>query len=151
MTTFETDLLAELIRQKLDCLVQLHDVGRRQFELVQADRMTELLDVLAAKQHVLMELQRIESRLDPFRAQDPESRRWRSPDQRQKCARQVAECETLLARIVSQEKQSERELIRRRDDAAVRLQGAHLASQARGAYAEESPCDVSRLDLLSES
>ncbi len=110
--------------------------------------MTELLDVLSAKQQMIVELQRIERGLDPFRTQDPEQRSWRSPDERTRCAEQLNRCEALLAEIVRQEKHSERDLIRRRDEAAARLEGVHAASQARGAYLARQPA-ASGLDLTS--
>ena len=151
MTTLKTDLLAKLIRGRLDCLTTLRDMGRKQLEFVKADQTTELLDLLAAKQRVLVELQGIERQLAPFRDQDPDQRRWRTTDQRQECARQLDECDTLLREIVTQEKQSERELTRRRDDLAAQLQGMHLAGQARGAYTAQSRPAASRIDLTSES
>jgi flagellar biosynthesis/type III secretory pathway chaperone len=150
MTALETDLLAELIRRKLDCLVELREMGEKQLELVAEDRITDLLDVLSAKQRFLMELQRIERAMDPFRGQKPEQRRWRTPESRKDCARQIEECERLLAQIVVQEKQAEGELIRRRDAVAQRLQGVHSASQARGAYSDHLQPGASQLDLLSE-
>ncbi len=150
MAAMDTDLLAELIEQKLECLVKLHEMGKRQFDFAKADRITELLDVLAAKQRVLTRLQRIEQELGPFRDQDPSQRRWGTSKQRQQCARQLEQCEALLAEIIAQEKQSEGELVRRRDDLADRLQGIHLASQARGAYNAESHPPVPRIDLASE-
>lgn len=150
MTAFETDALAQLICRKLDCLLRLREMGDKQLELVRDDRMADLLDVLSAKQRLLIELQRIERALDPFRSQDPDQRRWRTADARRTCARQLQQCEALLGQIVAREKQSERELVRRRDDVAARLQGAHLASQARGAYVSLSQPPISQLDLSSE-
>ena len=150
MTASETDLLARLIRRKLDCLMQLRDLSEKQLELVQSDRITDLLDLLSAKQRHLFELQRIQRTLDPFRGQDPDARQWRTPETRQTCAQQLQQCETLLGQIMTREKHSERELTRRRDEVAARLQGVHLASQARGAYTTQSPPDISQLDLLSE-
>ena len=149
MATIDTDLLAGLIERKLECLVKLHEMGKRQFELAQADRLTELLDVLGAKQRVLTRLQRIEEELGPFRDQDPDRRRWRTSEQRQQCAQRLEQCESLLAEIIAQEKHSERELIQRRDELGSRLQGMHAASQARGAYTVESQPPVSRIDLAS--
>lgn len=143
-----TDLLGDLIRRKHNCLLHLRDLGQRQLGLVRQGSMDELLDVLAAKQHLLVELQRIERGLDPFRKQDPEARSWRSPEDRQRCAEELARCDALLAEIMTQEKQSEQELIRRRDEAARRLQGAHTAAQARQAYAGDPPATAG-LDLTS--
>ena len=44
--------------------------------------MTQLLDLLAAKQQMLNDLQRIERGLDPFRSQDPDLRQWPNPESR---------------------------------------------------------------------
>ena len=80
MAATETDLLAELIERKLECLVKLQEMGKRQYDFAKADRITELLDVLAAKQRLLIQLQRIEQGLAPFRDQDPNQRRWPTSD-----------------------------------------------------------------------
>lgn len=151
MTGFETDLLSELIHEKHDCLTQLRDMGRKQLELVRDGSMTDLLDVLSAKQRVLLELQRIESQLEPFRNQDPDQRQWRSRDARERCAQELTQCQLLFGEILAQEKQSEQELTRRRDETAVQLQGVHRANQARGAYtmAVESG-GYSQLDVSSD-
>jgi hypothetical protein len=147
----ETDLLADLIARKHACLVGLREMGRLQMELVRLGEITRLLDLLATKQKAMAELQRIERALAPFRGQDPDGRHWRTPDARAACARQLSECEALLGEIVEREKRSEREMVRRRDEAAARLQGAHAASQARGAYTATPGAEGSRLDLLSDT
>jgi hypothetical protein len=151
MTEYETDILAELIGRKLHCLTRLQDMGQKQLALVRDGDMTQLLDILAAKQRVLWELQRIERAMDPFRGQDPDQRRWRTPEKRKETAHVLQRCETLLDDIVTREKQSEHELLRRRDEAAARLEGTHSASRARGAYIPTGPTVNSQLDLSSEA
>jgi len=151
MTSPDTQALAELIRAKRACLVAVRDLGRKQLELIAGGNMTGLLDLLAAKQPALDRLQRIERGLEPFRGQDPESRRWPSPEDRRRSAEEVAECEALLAEILSQEKQAEAELVRRRDETALRLDRAHLAGRARGAYCQSTPAAARQLDLLSDA
>jgi len=151
MNDMETDQLAALVERKLACLVALREMGGRQLDLVRAGNMAALLDVLAAKQRLIGQLQQIERAFDPFRHQDPESRLWRTPEDRRRCAAGLAECEALLAEIVEREKQGSRELAIRRDETAHQLQGAHLAAEARGAYAAALPRGSSRLDLMSES
>jgi len=150
MATPDPCLLAELIRAKRACLVALRDLGRKQFELIGSGNMSGLFDLLAAKQPLLGRLQGIEQALEPFRHQDPETRPWPSPEDRRRCAEQVAECEGLLAEILSQEKSAEAELVRRREETAVRLDGAHLAGRACGAYAQPSAGAARQLDLLSD-
>jgi hypothetical protein len=147
----ETDELAALVERKHGCLCRLRELGARQLELVRRDEMTALLDVLAAKQRLIGELQQIERGLDPFRGQRADTRPWRTPEERRRCAERLAECQSLLAEIVRQERQGESELARRRDAAARQLQGAHIASQARGAYHAATPRASSQLDLMSDS
>ena len=151
MTQLETDKLAVLIRQKRDHLLSLRDMGRRQMEFVADGEMARLLDVLAAKQRVLNDLQRVERALDPFRDQDPEGRIWRNAETRVECAAMLDVCRQLLQETVERERQSEAALIVRRDEAAVKLQGAHAAGRARGAYTNHSRTSISQLDLSSES
>jgi hypothetical protein len=147
MPALETDLLSDLIQKKRSCLVQLRDMGGKQLELAREGEITHLLELLAAKQHVLAQLQKVERQLDRFRGQDPQQRHWRTSQERQACAGNQAECERLLAQIVIQEKQSEQELIQRRDEAAAQLSGAHSASQARGAYLAQPWSRAGQLDL----
>ena len=130
-------------------LVQLQSLGERQWELVREGRMTELLDVLGLKQRVLLQLQAVERELDPFRGEEPDARPWRSPEARRRCREQLAECESILAAIVEQEKKSECELTRRRDEAARRLSGMHTAAEARSAYRAPSGGAPGRLNLQS--
>ena len=151
MPAFETDVLAELIRSKRECLVQLREMGRRQLELIDEGDMTGLLDVLTAKQRSLDKLQQIERSLDPFRDQDPAQRRWRTAEDRRLCTEQLEQCERLLAEIISQEKCSEGTLLKRRDEAANRLQSAHLAGQAREAYTAQPDSRVKQIDLFSNT
>ncbi len=151
MPALETDTLAELIRSKRACLLQLRDLGRRQVELIEAADMTALLDLLAIKQRALMKLQQIERTLDPVRGQDPEQRNWASPESRRECGEQLAQCDSLLSEIVSREKVAESALVQRRDATAKQLQGAHFAGQARQAYAAMPPEQAGQLDLLSET
>ena len=143
----DTELLSRTIDEKHACLRQLRDMGKRQAALVQAGTMTELLDVLSAKQRVLNRLQRIQRALDPFRDQDAAERRWPSEDDRRRCARQIDECEAMLAEIAAGEKACQQELIRRRDETAVQLQSVEHAISARGAYIDRPQTVGSRLDL----
>ncbi|NUQ62426.1 MAG: hypothetical protein HUU20_08050 [Pirellulales bacterium] len=148
---YGTDLLSDLIDRKHQCLVELRDMGKRQYSLVNEGSITGLLDLLSAKQDVIARLQSVERALDPFRGQDPETRRWRSPESRRRCADQVKRCELLLAEILAQEKRSEQELVRRRDEAAEQLQGIHRAGQARGAYTSPAVSQPHELDLCSDA
>jgi hypothetical protein len=151
MNETDTTILAQLVRARHACLVRLHDLGARQLGFIEGGNMTALLDLLAAKQRPLLDLQRIERALAPYRDQDPESRVWSSPQGRAACAAEVEQCEQLLRVIVEQEKGSEAALVLRRDDISQQLQGVHAADTARGAYAMPGVGGPSQIDLSSES
>ncbi|MDZ7617870.1 MAG: hypothetical protein U1E05_12775 [Patescibacteria group bacterium] len=151
MASLETDVLFDLIRSKRECLERLQMMGQRQMELIEADQMTALLDLLAYKQRTLGDLQKIERNLNPFRGQSPETRQWRSEEARRRCAEELNTCETLLAGIIERERASEQAMISRRDRAAAQLQGMHRASQARASYAGPAACSISQIDLCSDA
>jgi hypothetical protein len=134
MPTQSTTILAELIRRKHDVLVQLCDVGRRQRDFVARGETTALLQLLAAKQSMISLLQQVETELAPFHAEDPDARAWRSVEDRERCARQAAECNRLLAEIVELERHSAERLTERRNEVAAQLRQVHAAGQARHAY-----------------
>jgi hypothetical protein len=150
MTPSDTDILTGLIQRRHDCLGRLCELGRRQLELIAGEELSHLLTVLAVKQRVLGELQVVERSLDPFRKQDPAGRRWRSNADREQCARLLADCESLLAEIVTQEQQSETAMRHQRDEVSQSLHHAHAAGAARGAYFAETQPIHSQLDLSSE-
>ena len=149
MPLLETDVLAGLIVRKHKCLVQLRELGGRQRGFIDGGQMTSLLDLLAVKQRILGDLQQIEHDLEGFRGQDPEVRRWRTPDDRRRCAAQLGECQRILAEIIQQEIQSEHVLVKRRDEVVVQLQGANLAGRARAAYVQLPSTPLSQIDLTS--
>lgn len=149
----KTDALVQLVHARYLCLTQLRDMGQRQRALLDEGDITSLLDLLSAKQRPLMDLQRIEKALHPFRNEDPEKRLWRTPAERAACAQEIEACERLLREIVGQEKLCETALVAQRDEAAVRLQGFRSAGQAFGAYNAVSQGQmnhVNQIDLSSE-
>jgi hypothetical protein len=148
MSSNQTAILSERIQQKHELLVQLRDIGLRQLELIAAGDMNQLLKVLAAKQRLLGVLQAVERSLDPFRGDDPDRRIWTSPEDRQRCANTARRCEALLRTIVGQERESESQMIVRRNDTALRLREIQHASDIRRAYADDTDLPVAQLDLL---
>jgi flagellar biosynthesis/type III secretory pathway chaperone len=144
--TYETDQLAELIDQKQDTLARLLEIGQKQFALAKDGEIAELLDVLAYKQRLIRELGTTERALDPFRNQEPDSRRWRNEEVRRRCADGIERCKRLLDAVMIQEHKSEDELRRRRDETALRLEEVRHAGKARGAYAA-APARPSQIDL----
>jgi hypothetical protein len=138
----DTKRLAGLVAAKLKILELLVQLARRQLFLAQEGEIADLMKLLAAKQTVLGQLQTIERELDPFRAQDPESRPWPTPGERLACQQQAERCDELLAEAMSLEKRGEAEMLRRRDSAAAVLQGVSAAVEVHAAYAGSSPTQL---------
>lgn len=145
------EVLAQLIDQKRQLLEQLWEVAQRQNQWVQQGDMEKLMSVLSVKQQFLATLQSLETRLDPYRQEDPDARQWQSPQQRQQTRDAAARCEALLQAIMELDKQSEAELVRRRDVTAANLQGLHGATRVRSAYEYAAGPPVASLDLSSET
>ena len=106
VTTSDTDLLAALVAAKLKILELLARLAHKQLALADRGETTDLLKLLAAKQTVLAQLNQIERQLDPFRAQDPETRVWRTAADRQRCQRDAERCDELLAETMRVEKRA---------------------------------------------
>ena len=133
-----TQTLDQLIDARLSCIVRLEEYSKRQAKLVEDQEITTLLDLLAEKQKTLALLERIERAIDPFRDEDPEQRKWASPELRIRCSEKSEKCETLLAQIFERDRRSEQLLSAKRDHAAQMLQETHHASQTRGAYIDKT-------------
>lgn len=126
--------LAELIRVKLKIIELLAGLARKQLALAEGGDTSELIKLLAAKDTVLAQLHAIERQIDPFRAEDPEARVWRSPGERVRCQEQARQCDELLAATMNLERQAEAVMLRRRDQAAEQLVEITGAAAAATAY-----------------
>ncbi len=134
MTQYDSEKLADLIGERHACLVKLHELGRKQSELIAAGEMGALLRLLSAKNQWLAAMQTVEGELAPYQRQAPEQRAWASPEARKQCAAQAEQCRKLLDKVMQMEQENEQQMIQRRDRVATQLQTAHLAGKARGAY-----------------
>ena len=134
MTTNATDRLAKLIGMKHHVLEQLRDLGQRQSNMINHGDTGSLLKLLAGKQQLISALQDLERELRPYYAEDPDSRCWRSPQDRVACAQRAAECNALLEEIVQLEKTGAEIMTARRNEVAQQLQQVHAAVHIRSAY-----------------
>ena len=150
-TAFEnTDRLAALVGSKLELLTLLVRLAQQQLALIEAGDMSMLMKLLAAKQTLLTQLTELERKLDPYRADDPDARVWRSPQARAECQQQSELAAQNLSELMALEKQGEGRMVRRRDEAAARLQGVHSAAEASHAYAASPAAPNSGLDLCDQ-
>lgn len=147
---YDTDLLAQLLRSRHDCLAELRDLGRRQMELIDQGELAALLDLLAVKQRSIARLQQIERALDPFRDQPPDQRRWRSAEHRRQCAELVEQCQSLLAEVLAEEKRCEAALLSRRQQTLALLEKMQLAGNVQATYSGQWDISGAQLNMFSE-
>jgi hypothetical protein len=145
-----TRLLTSLIDRKHAMLTQLRELSRVQVRLVGAGDWATLMRVLSAKGRLIEAVRDLERQLDPFRDQTPDSRSWPDERDRSHCRDVADQCVRLLADVVRLEKESETELVRRRDLAAEELDGIRASAAVRGAYAANSESTSIELNLVSE-
>lgn len=137
MTSLPTEKLANLVTKKHQVLNQLYEVGRQQLEIASQPDVSTLLQLLASKQELITELQRIERDLIPHRKESPEQRQWHSANDRAACAQQAHECSALLDEVLLLENQSVDRVTARRDKVAAQSQPLYTSTQVRTAYAKQ--------------
>jgi len=134
MSELSTNTLADLMVKRRKCLSQLRDLGQRQAQLIAAGEMADLLRLVAAKQQLIVALQALEKQLAPFHDQDPDARRWDSPEARAACAGDAEACRQLIREVMAMEHQGERQMTARRDEVANQLRSAAAGGRVREAY-----------------
>lgn len=134
MVERSTTRLAELIAKRRRCLEQLVALGQRQADLIALGNMADLMRLLAAKQQLIVALQSLEKELAPYHDDDPDERRWASPEERARCAADADRCRQLIHEVMTLEQSGERQLTVRRDEAAVQLRSVQSAGRIREAY-----------------
>jgi hypothetical protein len=115
-------------------LEQLRDLGLRQAGLIAAGNISDLMRLLSAKQQLIVALQALEKELAPYHNEDPDSRRWPSPEERARCAADADHCRRLIPEVMELEQAGERQITARRDEAAHQLRAVGAAGRIREAY-----------------
>jgi hypothetical protein len=146
----ETDQLSKLIDAKHGVLLQLYELAQRQHALAESAQPGELISLLAVKQRLLDDLSTLEQQLDPFRQQDPQTRVWRSPADRARCAGVAGTCRQLLDQVMTLERDAMEVLQSRQQQTSATIRSANDAADARSAYLNNNLSEYQRLDLASE-
>jgi hypothetical protein len=144
-----TDLLADLMAQRLGTLDELVKLARRQRELAQEGSLVGVVEALTAKQPFVDQLLAIERALNAYRDDDPDSRVWRSDELRSRTRRMAELSQPLLAETLSIETECERLLTVLKEDVGTQLQMGQGVDVARRGYAGKTTRRGS-LDLSTE-
>ena len=148
----DSEQLYQLIGQKLERLEKLHACSCNQTQYLDAEEMGAILEILAAKQHLLIEIEGIDRQMAQFHVDDPEERVWPSPEMRQACRERVAHCDRLVRETLEHDRIAEQRLIEKRNEAQSQLRQFTDKAHVQGVYRRQntrtlSPTPMMHIDL----
>jgi len=128
----------ELIRSEEELLMRLLLVSQQQVEIVDASSETVLLEFLGQRHKLWSEFELLEQQLAPHKGIPPESRVWKSDEERQTTALALNRCKDLMERILANDQMSLTKAAARRDEVVAQLRRVQQATTAVPAYAKQS-------------
>jgi len=139
--------LIHLVSEKHQCLAKVYDLSQRQMACVTTGDIEALLEILAAKQRVLTELQSLDHQLKEYGALDFDQDSM-PEEYRDVITAMIAKCRELLEQILRMESECARILEQRKNDVAKQLAEFHDFMQARAAYQQPGET-INELDVTS--
>lgn len=134
-----TQQLISLLEQQCHIYQQLQDLGRTQGELVNSGASEPLLRVLASRQKLIDELARLNSEMEPYRAQWPQVFGSLSESKREQVASLVKQVEQMLATIIDQDNRDRKQLEDAKGQIGNELSRVAHAGTAIDAYKVQRP------------
>ena len=144
--TARTELLFQLMRERLELLQSLQQVGVS-CGANQLEDGGALLAVLGRKSSIIDRLNENQQLLQTFGGEDPDSRVWSSAERRVECQQLATVTERLLRDIIQSENSLLDNLTCRRDAIAEQLQQGRDSVLAANAYSASSTLDGGLLDI----
>ena len=149
----DSEHLFQLVGQKLERLEQLHACSANQMQYVDADDMGAILEILAAKQRLLIEIEGIDRQIAQYHVDDPEDRVWPSQEMREQCRERISQCDRLVRETLECDRLAEQRLTENRDAAKQLLQQFTDTAHVQGVYRQHkvhaATSGSARLDLGS--
>lgn len=136
MLTAET--FHELLCEQTELLAQLIESGHQQQQAIEANRMSELVAILAQKQPRLERLGAICQQLQGQRQQTEHTWFWPDPDRRQQCRMMRDQASQSFERLIELEQTCELALSQSRDQIQQRLHQVESGRHAASAYLSQS-------------
>lgn len=124
----------QLIEQKLNLLERLHACSGNQMQYVDTENLEALLEILAAKQRLLFEIEGLDREITRYRVDDPEERVWPSREMRNRCREMVARSNLLVREALENDRLAERELSAKKDATKRQLMQVSDKIRVQGAY-----------------
>ncbi|MGV3484042.1 MAG: flagellar export chaperone FlgN [Planctomycetaceae bacterium] len=135
---FTPDSLVDLLDEQGQLLDRLIESGDQQQQAIVANRMSELVAILAQKQPHLERLGEIRQELQRRRPEIEGDGFWRDAAVRNRCRSMQQRAAELFARLIELEGNCEHALVQSRDQIQQRLQTVDTGRHAASAYQSQS-------------
>lgn len=142
-----TDFLLECMRQRCELLAALKALAESQAMTAEQAEIDLTLGVLGRKQALFDELAEVQHKLQPYMHDDPQSRKWSSAQQRQRCRQLAEHGQRLLQETLHIEQHTLQQMTSRRDAVAAQLQDGQDSILAQTAYQADSLLESGSLDI----
>jgi len=129
---------SELIRHEEELLNRLLLISQRQVEIVNLGNATVLVQHLEQRERLWQEFELLEKQLTPHKGVPPESRVWKSAEERQLTEVSLNRCKTLLEEIMANDQISFAKAAEQKEKAEKDLRRVQLATTVVPAYAKQS-------------
>lgn len=142
-----TDVLFDCMQKRVDLARGLWQLNQSQTAAALDSETDALMGILARKQGLLDSLADVQSILQTYLDDDPETRVWSDPQRRQECRQNAQESQRLLAELLQLEQSTLDEVTARRDAVGALLRDGMDAISTRDAYLPASTQSGSRLNI----
>jgi len=146
----DSEHLFQLVGQKLERLEQLHSYSGNQMPYVETEDMGAILEILAAKQRLLIEIEGIDRQIAGFHVDDPEERVWPTQEMREQCREKISQCDRLVRETLENDQIATERLTEKMSSAKQQLQQFIDTTHVQGVYRQHKTrpgIPHSRVDL----
>jgi len=130
----DSEHLFQLVGQKLERLEQLYAYSGNQRQYVETEDMEAILEILGAKQRLLIEIEGIDRRIAGYRVDDPEERVWPTPEMRAQCREKISQCDRLVRETLECDRIATERLTEKKSAAKQQLQQFVDTAHVQGVY-----------------
>jgi hypothetical protein len=133
----ESEHLFQLVGQKLERLEQLLVYSSNQMPYIETEDMGAILEILAAKQRLLMEIEGIDRQIAGYHVDNPEDRVWLIPEMREQCREKISQCDRLVRETLEYDRIAAERLTEKKCTAKQQLQQFVDTAHVQGAYRQQ--------------
>lgn len=142
-----TETLLACLQERCELLEALKILAEAQAVAAGQTEIDATLGLLGRKQALLDELAVVQQKLQPYMADDPDQRRWSTPERRRQCQQLAQQGQRLLQATMQLEQQALEQMTSRRNAVAAQLQDGRDSILAHTAYMADSLLDSGTLDI----